>query len=158
MKRALIAGSFDPVTAGHMDIIKRALEIFDEVHAVIFINSEKKYMFTLDNRIAMLEEACKGLENLKTGCCDGLLADYMKKNGISAVVKGVRNSSDYTYEHEMALINRSLWEGAETVFLPAKQEYRHISSAMVRELIKYGRDISMFVPSGVGEYIASLNR
>lgn len=158
MKRALIAGSFDPVTAGHMDIIKRALEIFDEVHAVIFINSEKKYMFTLDNRIAMLEEACKGLENVKTGCCDGLLADYMKKNGISAVVKGVRNSSDYTYEHEMALINRSLWEGAETVFLPAKQEYRHISSAMVRELIKYGRDISMFVPSGVGEHIASLNR
>lgn len=158
MKRALIAGSFDPVTAGHMDIIKRALELFDEVHAVIFINSEKKYMFTLDNRIAMLEEACKGLENVKTGCCGGLLADYMKKNGISAVVKGVRNSSDYTYEHEMALINRSLWEGAETVFLPAKQEYRHISSAMVRELIKYGRDISMFVPSGVGEYIASLNR
>lgn len=154
LKRALIAGSFDPVTVGHLDLIKRAAAIFDEVYVVEFVNSQKEYMFSEELRLKLLTVACKKLENVKVDISDSLVVEYALKKKIDVVVRGLRSVLDFEYESELSRINRVLNPSLETVFLPVLPELSHVSSTFVRELIRYSRDISEYVPTGVAEEIS----
>lgn len=156
-KKALIAGSFDPVTSGHLDIIKRAAEMFETIYVVCFNNSSKKNMFTPDQREDMLKIACKDIDNVITASHEGLLADFAKEHGISIIIKGIRDSNDLAYELDLATINRTIDPELDTIFMPARPELTHISSSFVRDVIKYGRYIKGILPSGVEEYIKALN-
>ena len=154
MKRVLIPGSFDPVTIGHYDIIKRCASIFDEVYVVVFQNTEKKGkgFFTGEDCYNMINIAVSGLENVYTDITDTLVVDYADRKNIDYIVKGVRDTIDFEYEYDLFAINRSIG-GYDTVFVPSLPEYKHISSTFVRDMIKYGRDITPYVPKGVAEYI-----
>lgn len=145
MKRAVIPGSFDPITKGHTDLIERAAALFDEVVVAIFDHPEKKSFFSLEERVAFIKEACKKYGNVKTDCFCGLLIDYVREKDIDVIVRGVRNVRDFDYEYELAQIY-SKTGNAEMVLLPSRGENAHVSSSMVRELIKYGRDPSEFLP------------
>ena len=144
-KRALIAGSFDPVTIGHYDIIERASAIFGEIYVVVFDNRVKQAMFTAEKRADMVRTACSELLNVKVDISHSLLADYVRENGIDVIVKGVRNSTDFDYEHQLSIINYTLC-GVETILLPAKGELGYVSSTMVRDLVAHGKDVSEFLP------------
>ena len=156
MSRALIAGSFDPVTLGHIDLVERALALFDEVHVVIFINPNKRYTFSCEERLELLHLACEGYERVRVDSFEGLVTEYMARHDIDVSVRCVRNASDYSYEHEMALANDTIREGTETVLLTSRGDKGHISSAMVRELIAHGGDYSRFVPDAVAEQIRKM--
>jgi len=156
--RALIAGTFDPITVGHSDIIRRASLMFDEIVVVIFNNSEKQNFFTDKQRIEMAEIACADISNVKIDSYDGMLAEYMKTNGINIIIKGVRNVSDFTYEYMLAEINRSVYNDIETLFMSSKPEFQHVSSSVVREFLKHGADISKLVPPAVLEYIKGVKK
>ena len=155
MKRALVPGSYNPVTLGHLDLILRAAELFDEVYAVIFDNCDKKYAYSLDDRLKMLEASVAkysekdGRGKIIAAASDGFLADYVRENGINAVVKGARGAIDFDYEYSLSLINRSFDSDFETIILPSKAEYQHISSTVVRELVKYGKDVRGYVPEEI---------
>ncbi len=146
--KALISGTFDPVTVGHLDMIRRAASLFEEVYAVVFNNTEKKCLFDLDTRCAMLRAACEGLDNVKVDVCDGLLATYTEEHGIGVIVRGVRDGSDVPYEMMLATINRGLRNHPDTVFIPAKPENFHISSSFVKNMIQYGEDLTAILPEG----------
>lgn len=150
---ALVPGSFDPPTVGHLDVVKRASLMFDEVWVTAFINSSKVGRFTADERLAMLKTAFGSIKNVHTDISSSLLADYAKEKGIGTVVKGARNATDFDYELSLSLINRSLEEELETVILPTRSEYAHVSSTMVSEMIRYGHDYSKAVPDGVAALI-----
>lgn len=154
MKRVLISGSFDPVTVGHFDIIKRCSDMFDEVYVVVFQNTEKKgkCFFSGEDCLEMLRIATKNITNVYADLTDKLVVDYARDNSIDLIVKGVRDTIDFEYEYGMFVINRSIGD-CDTVFIPALPEYKHISSTFVRDMIKYGRDITPYVPEGVAEYI-----
>ena len=154
--KALICGSFDPVTNGHLDLIKRASRLFDEVTVGIFVNPDKKYLFSAEMRLSLLTEAIKDIDNAKAELCSGYVADYCKENGISAIVKGVRNTADYEYELEMAVFNKNRAPETETVFLPAYGEIAGISSSFVRELHAKGEDVSSYVPECVKKAFDSI--
>ncbi len=147
--KALITGSFDPVTNGHIDLIKRTSAMFDSVIVGIFVNPAKKYYFTEEERLEMLKEAVKDLHNVETRICSGLVASFVRENNINAVVKGVRNSSDCDYEMSMARTNKMIYAGCETLLLPASPELAEISSSTIKTLRGYGEDISAYVPSNV---------
>ena len=147
--KALICGSFDPVTNGHLDIIKRTAALFDSVTVGIFVNSAKKYYFSVDERRRMLTEATDEMKNVTVDTSEGYVATYVKENGIDVIVKGVRNSVDFEYEANMARINKQLYPGAETLFLTASPEVTELSSTLVREAFESGNDISPYVPESV---------
>lgn len=148
MKTAICPGSFDPVTVGHMDIIKRASGMFDEVVVSVMLNPEKKTEFSLEERIELLKKAVKSecLHNVRVSGFDGLLAVYAGEIKATAVVKGLRAVSDFDYEFQMALTNRELNDKLETVFLITRSEYMYLSSSMVKSVAKFNGDISRFVP------------
>ncbi len=156
MKRALIPGSFDPITLGHVDIIERAAQIFDEVVVGVFDNSEKKTLFTPEERLEMAKLATSCYPNVKADLSNGLLAEYAVNIGATTLVKGIRNCSDFEYEYWLAAINRNMTEKIETIFIPARAEYQHISSTVVREMLKYGRSCEDLVPTVVEEYMNSV--
>lgn len=143
--KAIITGSFDPVTIGHEDIIRRACAIFDQVTVAVCCNSSKTAFFTADERIMLLQAGCGCMSNLNIVVSEGLLAEYCQKNGIGVIVRGVRSVSDFEYEVSLARINETLVPGLETVFLPCNPQYSHISSHVVREMIKYGRHTEQFI-------------
>lgn len=145
MIRAVIPGSYDPITTGHTDLIERAAALFDEVIVAVFDHPEKKSFFTLDERMAFIREACAPYANVRTDSFNGLLIEYVRDNEIDVIVRGVRNVRDFDYEYELAQIY-SKTGGAEMVLLPSRGENAHVSSSMVRELIKYDRDPSQFLP------------
>ena len=147
--KALICGSFDPVTNGHLDIIKRAAALFDSVTVGIFINSAKKYYFSVDERRRMLTEATSEIKNVTVDVNGGYVAAYVKENGIDVIIKGVRNSVDFEYEANMARINKQLYPGAETLFLTASSETETLSSTFVKEAFAKGDDVSAYVPESV---------
>lgn len=159
MKRALIPGSYDPVTVGHLDMIKRAARLFDEVHVVVFENSDKKKMFSAPTRLELVTRACAPLSGQRDmgkiiPCLsEGMLSDYAVVNKIDAVIKGARNASDFDYEYWLSLINRSFSPSFETLILPAKAEYQHISSTVVRELIKYEKPLNGYVPDEILDFL-----
>ncbi|MBR3148720.1 MAG: pantetheine-phosphate adenylyltransferase [Eubacterium sp.] len=153
MKKAICPGSFDPVTLGHIDIIERAAEIFDEVIVLVMSNGSKKAsLFTVQERMELIERSID-LPNVKIDTYDGLLVDYAKKNDAVAIVKGLRAGSDFEYEFEQALINKSLYPKAETLFLPARGDNMFLSSSMVKEVCMLGGDIGPYVPKTIAQDI-----
>lgn len=152
-KIAVCPGSFDPVTLGHLDIIERASELFDEVIVAVSINSQKAYSFTAEERIDMIRTVSEHLTNVTVDKCDGLLAEYCKGKNAVAIVKGLRAVTDFEYEFQQALANKKLYEKADTIFLTTRAENMYLSSSVVKEIASYGGDISEFVPSKVLDMI-----
>lgn len=147
--KALICGSFDPVTNGHLDIIRRTAALFDSVVVGIFVNSDKKYLLDAKKRLSLLSEATAALKNVSVEGCDGLVAKYVEKNGIDVIVKGIRNAKDAEYELEMAKINKLINGRAETLLLPASRDTELLSSTFVKTLFLAGEDITPYVPECV---------
>src|SRR5699024_301779 len=145
-KLAVVPGSFDPITNGHLDIITRAAKVFTEVHVVIMHNSAKTSLFTVEERIALIQEATKDLPNVTVDTSDGLMIEYAKKIGAVAVVRGLRAVTDFEYEMQITSMNRVLDEGIETFFIMTKNQYSFLSSSIVKEVAKYGGNISELVP------------
>ena len=144
---AVCPGSFDPVTLGHLDIIRRASTMFDKVIVLISTNAMKNTAsFTTTERMMMIAEATKNLDNVVIDILDGLLVDYVRRVQAVAIVKGLRAVSDFEYEFQMALTNKVLYEGAETVFLTTAKENMYLSSSVVKQVAYFGGDISPFVP------------
>ncbi len=146
MRTAVYPGSFDPCTNGHLDIISRALEIFDKVIVAVLVNSSKLPAFTIEERVEMLKKATSHLENVEVVSFSGLLVDFMKENGLSVVLKGLRAVSDFEYEFQIAITNQALYPKIETVFLHARSEYMFLSSSIVKEIAGYHGDLSGLVP------------
>lgn len=147
---AVCPGSFDPPTVGHTDVIKRASAIFDNVTVLVCVNKAKKGCFTPEERAVLLRDALGDIPNVKIECHDGLFAQYVANNNCDVVVKGIRNTKDYTYENEIAEANRALImhlseKPCETVFLLSKPENAHVSSTMVRELLSFDAPIDEYV-------------
>ena len=149
MKIAVYPGSFDPITLGHIDIIKRAAKIFDQVIVCVLINSKKMPSFTEGERVDFIKRVTGGFENVQAVCYDGLLTNFMKEQGASIIVKGLRAVSDFEYEFQMALANNKLSDDIETMFLPTCTEYSYLSSSIVREIASYGGDLGCFVPEEI---------
>jgi pantetheine-phosphate adenylyltransferase len=150
MRRAVCPGSFDPVTNGHIDIISRASALFDEVTVAVLVNKSKQSLFTLEERIEMLEEVCESYGNVKVDTFHGLLVDFCRERDIHAIVKGLRAVSDFDYELQMAQMNSSLAD-VETVFVPTSPEYSFLASSLVKEVATFGGDVSSLVPPRVLE-------
>ncbi len=148
-KRCLYPGSFDPVTCGHMDIIRRAAGMFDEVIVGVLHNPDKRGCFSVEERVDMLRRACAGLPNVQVIAHGGLLAELTRSMEIPVVVRGVRGAADLEMEATMARINRQLNPAQETIFLPAAPELTDVSASMVRQLAAFGADISPYVPKEV---------
>ena len=144
--RCLYPGSFDPVTLGHLDIIRRAAAIFDTVVVGVLHNPEKKGCFSVEQRVDMLQRVCRDMPNVQAISYGGLLAQLTKETGISVVVRGVRGVADLESENAMARINHQLNPALETLFLPASPEMGEISASMVRQLAAFGADLSAYVP------------
>lgn len=149
----MFPGSFDPVTKGHMDIIRRAARLFDEVIVAVMHNPEKRGCFSCEKRVEMLEKACKGIENVRVVSSAGLTAVFAREMGVCALVRGVRNQLDLENENDMAHINKMLAEEVETIYLPASLDKSNISSTYVRQLASFGADITPFVPMEVRDDI-----
>jgi pantetheine-phosphate adenylyltransferase len=148
MKRVVCPGSFDPITHGHLDIIGRASEIYDEVVIAVLVNREKSSLFTVAERIEMINETVKGFNNVTVDSWSGLLVDYCRANSISAIVKGLRAVSDFDYELQMAQMNQEL-AGVETLFMATRPQYSFLSSSLVKEIATYGGDVSAHLPKTV---------
>jgi pantetheine-phosphate adenylyltransferase len=148
MRRAVCPGSFDPVTNGHIDIVQRASALFDEVVVAVGVNKSKSRLFTPEERIEMLREACAGLPNVTVDSFTGLLTTFCQERGIQAIVKGLRAVSDFDYELQMAQMNSSLTD-VETVFVPTSPEYSFLASSLVKEVAAFGGDVSSLVPDFV---------
>ena len=152
MKVAVYPGSFDPVTYGHLDIIKRASLMFDEVIVAVMCNSAKTPLFTLDERVKMLEESLKGLDNVRIESFDGLLIDYCKQENIHIVIRGLRAITDFEYELQIAQTNKELSHNqVDTVFLTTSLIYSYLSSSVVKEIASYNGDIAPCVPDFVAD-------
>lgn len=149
MQIGIYPGSFDPLTCGHLDIIKRATQLFDKLIVAIARNSEKFPLFAVEERLAMLQECCKDLSKVEITSFDGLLAEYCKENNINFIVRGLRAIVDFEYEYAIALMNKELAPSVETIFLMSKSEFSFVSSKMVKEVASYGGDISRLVPQFV---------
>lgn len=149
MKTVICPGSFDPVTKGHMDIIERASKLFDKVIVAVLNNAVKNPSFTIEERMGLLKETTGHLTNVEIETFDGLLVDFAKLKGASAVVKGLRAVTDFEYEFQMSMINKKLCPEVETIFLNTSQEYMYLSSSVVKQIARAGGDISMFVPEEI---------
>ncbi len=147
--KALYAGSFDPMTLGHLDIIRRASKIFDELVIGVTVNLEKKTMFTFEERMDMIKEVTKDMPNVTVDKCEGLLADFVNNNGFNVVVRGLRNTMDFDDEMSMDQLHKHLYKNAETIYITAKDEFSFISSTMARQVVSLGGDGSMLVPEYV---------
>jgi pantetheine-phosphate adenylyltransferase len=145
---ALCPGTFDPVTNGHLDIVRRAAALFDRVVVAVIENPSKEPLFPTEERVAMLEEAVADLENVEVDSFSGLLVDYAGRKGIGIIVKGLRAVTDFDYELQMAQMNRQL-SGVETSFVPTSPNWSYLSSSLVKEIARYGGDVSGLVPDHV---------
>jgi pantetheine-phosphate adenylyltransferase len=141
-------GSFDPVTNGHLDIFERASRLFDEVTVAVLVNQNKQGLFTIDERLELLDEATAHLPNVTTASFTGLLVDFCTARGIDAIAKGLRAVTDFDYELQMAQMNGSLTD-VDTVFIPTSPEWSYLASSLVKEVAKHGGDVSALVPAGV---------
>ena len=151
MKTAIFPGSFDPITLGHLDIIRRAAQCFDKVYVCVMVNCQKNPMFEPEKRLELIRKSVKGIDNVEVEACSGLLAGYAREKGATILVKGLRNGTDFDSEYQQALINKGICPELETVFLPASAEYLHFSSTMAREMIRYGQPLEKYVPAPVAE-------
>ena len=151
MKPVVFSGSFDPVTNGHIDLIKRARQIFGAVRVVVFHNAAKQPRFSVEERVSFLQTALQGEENITVDSFNGLLTDYMKQNGLTTVLRGLRSAHDWNHERTNAYFNKQFYPELETIFLPADEKHLFISSSAVKEAAKHGADISGFVPACVAK-------
>ena len=150
MTTAICPGSFDPITLGHVDIICRAAEIFDEVVVCVMHNAAKKSpMFTLEEKLSMARRAVEGYKNVRVDSYDGLLTEYVRRFEKPVVVKGLRAASDFDYEFQMNMINKRLNPSVETMFLTASEQYTFLSSSIVREVAQYGAELTGLVPDAI---------
>ncbi|MDY3692798.1 MAG: pantetheine-phosphate adenylyltransferase [Dysosmobacter sp.] len=150
MRTAICSGSFDPITLGHLDIIRRAAACFDRVCVCVSPNAEKKnQMFTPEEKLLLVRTAVEDLPNVEAELWPGLLADFAVDHGATAIVRGVRNTSDFDVEYQMALINQGIHPGLETMLLPASAAYQHFSSSMAREMIRYGQPLEQYLPASI---------
>ena len=154
-KVAVVPGSFDPITNGHLDIIKRAADVFDVVYVAVLNNSSKNPLFDIDERIALIQEVTKDLPNTRVESSSGLLIDYAKTKNAKAIVRGLRAVSDFEYEMQITSMNRVLDENIETFFIMTKNQYSFLSSSIVKEVAKYGGNIKELVPSVVEKALAN---
>lgn len=145
MNIAVYPGSFDPVTYGHIDIIKRASKISDKLIVGVLMNSSKKGLFTIEERVEMLKEVTKDIANVEIKSFDGLLVDFAKNNDANTIIRGLRAITDFDYELQMAQTNRALYDKADTIFIPTSIEYSFLSSTTVKEIAGLGGDITKFV-------------
>ena len=148
MKRVVCPGFFDPITFGHLDIIKRASSIFDEIVIAVLVNQTKQTLFTVDERIEMIGEVTAQYKNVKVASWSGLLVDYCKANDISMIVKGLRAVTDFDYELQMSQINLQL-QGVETLFMSTAPAHSFLSSSLVKEIASYGGDVSSYIPEPI---------
>ena len=151
MKRAIYPGSFDPITLGHLDVIERALRLFDEVSVAAAPSEGKQPLFTVTERIELIQASLPGEDRLKVKQLDGLLVDFVKAEEAQVVIRGLRAVSDFEFEFQMALMNRRLAPEVETIFLMPKEDYSYISSRIVKEVARLGGDISGVVSAPVSE-------
>ena len=158
MKRkiAIVPGSFDPITYGHIDIIKRSAQLFDEVIVAILVNPDKKYLFTLEEREEMINESIKDFNNVKVDSFSGLLVNYAKKVNSTVIVRGLRAVSDFEYEMQLTFMNKALDDNIETFYMMANKQYSFISSSIVKGVSGFGADLSKFVPKHVEEILEKM--
>ncbi|AGK97328.1 pantetheine-phosphate adenylyltransferase [Clostridium pasteurianum] len=149
MKVAVYPGSFDPITNGHLDIIKRAANVFDEVIVVVLLNPQKKGLFSVEERLELIKRVLKFNQNIKIECYNGLLVDFMKEKGAKVIIKGLRAMSDFEYEFQMALMNNKLDPDVETVFMMTRAEYSYLSSSSVKQVAVFGGCIKGLVPDEI---------
>ncbi|MEK4424313.1 pantetheine-phosphate adenylyltransferase [Solibacillus sp. FSL K6-1523] len=150
-KIAVVPGSFDPVTKGHLDIIRRAADVFDTVYVAVLNNSAKQSLFSIDERIELLKEVTIDLPNIRIESSSGLLIDYAREKKAKVIVRGLRAVSDFEYEMQITSMNRVLDENIETFFIMSKNQYSFLSSSIVKEVAKYGGNIGELVPTIVEE-------
>jgi len=150
-KIAICPGSFDPITYGHLDIIQRGAKVFDEVFVGVLHNSAKKSLFTLEERVNLIEEATAHIPNVKVESFQGLTVDYAKSKNACAMIRGLRAVTDFEYEMQITSMNRVLDDGIETFFIMTNNQYSFLSSSIVKEVAKYGGNISELVPKSVQE-------
>ena len=149
MKIAIYPGSFDPVTSGHLNIIRRAANIFDKLIVCVMVNAGKNPMFTLQERVALIQRVTKDLPNVEVDCSNELLADYARRRGSCVVVKGLRAGSDFENEFQMALINHKINPELDTMFLTAESQYMFLSSSLVKELGSYDVNLAELLPEEI---------
>ncbi len=153
MRRAVCPGSFDPVTNGHLDIIDRASRLYDELIVAVLVNESKRGLFTIDERLDMLREVTKPYENVRIESFQGLLVDFCRAQRATVVVKGLRAVSDFDYELQMAQMNMGL-AGVETLFMPTNPQHSFLSSSLVKDVAKWGGDVTSHVPEVVARRLA----
>ncbi len=158
MRRAVYPGTFDPMTLGHLDIVRRARQTFDEVVVLLAVNADKTPLFPLEARLQLVRACVEGLDGVVVDSHEGLLADYAQQKGATAIVRGLRAISDFDYEFQMAIVNRKLAPGVETVFLMPSEEWSYLNSSIVRELWRFGGDYSRLVPEAVRRAMDHLQR
>ena len=149
MKVAIYPGSFDPITSGHLNIVRRAASIFDRLVVCVMVNAGKTPMFTLEERVDLIRKVTSDIENIEVDSSNELLADYAKRKGSCVIVKGLRAGSDFENEFQMALINHKINPNLDTMFLTAEHQYMYLSSSTVKELGKYDVDLSDFLPEQI---------
>ncbi|KAF2957530.1 phosphopantetheine adenylyltransferase [Thermotoga sp. Ku-13t] len=154
--KAMYPGSFDPITYGHLDVIQRALKIFDELWVVVMVNPKKKPLLPLERRLELIRELFENEPRVHVDNHDGLLVEYAKNRNIKIIVRGLRAVTDFQYELEMAIANKHLWPELETVFLMTDERYSFLSSSLVREVASMGGDVSRWVPANVLEALKEL--
>ena len=158
MTKAIYPGSFDPLTFGHVDVLERAVKIFDKVIVAVAKNPDKSPLFSLQQRVAMIQKAAKKYPNVEVDAFEGLLVKYAAKKGASVVLRGLRALSDFEYEFQMALTNRKLADSIETIFMMPSESYSYISSRMIKEIAGLGGDIRHFVPDFVAKRLLERQR
>ena len=149
MRRAIYPGSFDPITAGHLDVIHRAARLFDELIVAVAFNDQKKTMFAAEERVALIRETTKDVGNIRVASFGGLLVEFARAENAVAVVRGLRAISDFEFEFQMALMNRKLDSAIETIFLTPREEFTYLSSRIVKEIARLGGNVEAFVPPSV---------
>jgi pantetheine-phosphate adenylyltransferase len=149
MPKAIYPGSFDPITLGHIDIIKRIQPLFSEITVVVANSQRKQYLFSLEERVELLQANLKSLKNVKIDKCDGLITDYAHDNGANVIVRGIRAVADFEYETAMANMNRKLKPSIETMVVFTRPEFSYIASTMVKEVAAFGGDLEGLVPANV---------
>lgn len=153
MKIAIYPGSFDPITKGHLDILKNASGIFDKVIIAVARNGEKKGFLSTEERVELIKKSIEGLDNVEVDAFEGLTIEYAKKRGAEILIRGLRAVSDFEYEMQLSQTNSALCDKIKTVFLTTKPKYNFISSSTIREILQNNGDISKFVPQAVNEYL-----
>jgi len=154
-RTAICPGSYDPITNGHLDMIRRAAKVFDRVVVAVAGEAQKEHLFSLEERLAMAREACAGLEGIEVRAFDGLLVEAAREVGAVAIVKGLRDPADAVFEARMAYMNRTLMPALDTIFMLADPNYIHITSSLVKWICRLGGDVAPYVPPGVIEKLVA---